>query len=253
LDEFGTSLRFGTLTGATGTVLTQLQDLNTSNYDIVITAITSGTFGGSIIIAAPLGFGNDGGELIIRGPGTQTLTGTLALYKDTVIGNGATLVLAKNASFGGQERGAVTMAGGTLILDNTNGNVPVTGRMRDGSATSTALETIGGGTLRLIGNASGTIETAGRLQLGAFTTAIDESRPRAGQLSIELVHAAGPAGPTELRFQSYSRDTQNLAQFATVDFSARTPAGAVLPLGTAGNSPKVLLHSANFSVPLLIS
>lgn len=62
-------------------------------------------------------------------------------------------------------RGGVVLRGGTFVLDNTaiNNN----NRLRDAGAGSTSLETIGGGTFSLIGNAAGTTETICCLQLGA--------------------------------------------------------------------------------------
>ncbi len=254
---FESSLRIGTLSGNTGNVITTLEGQNTNNFDIVITALTDGTFGGSITIPGPTGLGDDAGKFILRGPGKQTLTGSVNVFKDTVVGSGATLVLANNATFGFQSQGGITMAGGTIILDNTASNINGPGRLRDGTASSSTLETIGGGTLRMIGNVFGTTELTGRLQLGALNTVgpTPETRPRSGQLNIELVHTAGANGPTELKFQSYVRDTTTATapQLSTVDFSATSPAGSVVALGGAGNNPRVLFTSAEFLAPPTIN
>jgi fibronectin-binding autotransporter adhesin len=255
--NFNSSLRTGTLMGTTGTVLTTLEGSPTSNFDIIITALINGTFGGSITIPAPttngVTTGNDGGALTIRGTGVQTLTGTLNIYKDVVVGNGSTLVLANTGSLGNQTRGSVTMAGGTLVLDNTSSNIALIGRLRDGTATSTTVETIGGGTLRLIGNSFGSSELTGRLQLGAFASVTNETKPRSGHLNIEIVHTAGSSAQTELRFQSYSRDATftNVPQLSTVDFSATNLAGSALTLGASGNNPRIYVSSASFTPPLV--
>lgn len=256
--SYATSLRLGALSGS-GTVLatvTGSAGQNVDNYDIVITALSdslsSGVFDGTLTLPGPLGTGNDSGKLIVRGDMSQTLSGTVNIYKDVVVGRGATLKLAGNASLASQTtNGAIIFNGGTFVLDNTANNIDFIGRLRDGAVNSSTVETIGGGTLSLVGNASGTTELTGRLQLGALNTKVipSESKPRSGQLNIGVTHNAGSAAATNLRFQSYSRDQSTLQQFATVDFSAKNSAGTALPLGVAGNNPHIFLSSGLFFVP----
>lgn len=257
-DGVETSLRVGTLSGTGGSVIARVVDesalLNqsVSNYDIVITALHSGTFAGSVILDPPVSNnvttpGNDGGRFIVRGTGTQTLTGTLSIYKDVLVGRGATLKLAGQASLGGQTTGALVFAGGDIVLDNTGGNIAVTGRLRDGSSGSTTVETTGGGTLTIVGNLSGTSETTGRLQLG--TSSAGENRPRSGALNLAIVHNAGSSAATELRFQSYLRREDVGPQYSTVDFSAKDGSGTVKQIGLTGNNPRFHLTSGAFTVP----
>lgn len=228
---FETSLRIGTLSGNSGFVTATVEGANTSNYDIVITTLGSGTFGGSITMPGPTGTGDDPGAFIVRGNGSQTLTGPLFIQKDVIVGDGATLTLGGSARLSGQTKGAVVFAGGNLILDNTAGNVPF-GRLRDGSADSSTVEAVGGGTLTLIGNAAnGTSETTGRLQIGSG------SNPRSGHLTLSIVHNSATAA-TELIFQDYSRNQTAVQQFATVDFTATNGAGTVLTLGQSGSNPR---------------
>jgi autotransporter-associated beta strand protein len=257
---YETSLRIGTLNGTDGSVIARVVDesasqtKSVSNYDIVITALSNGTYGGTLTLDAPvnndvLNPGNDGGKFIVRGTATQTLTGTLSIYKDVVVGRGATLKLAGSAALGtpNPNSGAVVLAGGTLILDNTVSNSGGAGRLRDGSDGSTAVETVGGGTLSLVGNALGSAELTGRLQLGTSNAA--GNRPRSGALTLNVTHNAGTNGATELRFQSYVRKEDVGPQFATVNFTANDGTGAVKALGSGGNNPRILLSNGVFTVP----
>ncbi len=242
-DNFATSLRMGTLSGNTGSVVATVEGTNTDNYDIVITALRDGTYGGGVVLPAPLGLGNDGGALTIRGTANQTLTGTINIHKDVVISNSATLTLRSNASLSAQTSGAVTFAGGSLVLDNTAGNFAA-GRLRDGSTSSTTVETIGGGSLTLLGNTlSGTTEITGRLQLGSST------KLRSGHLALGVVHNS-LNNSTDLTFYSYSRDQSAFQQLATVDFTAANAAGTVLNLGQNGANPHIRLTLGTFVVPL---
>lgn len=256
--NFATSLRFGTLSGSgeVQATVTSGAGQNVDNYDIVITSLTdslsSGVFDGTLTLPGPLGTGNDSGKLIVRGDMPQTLSGTLNIYKDVVIGRGATLKLAGNASLASQTtNAAIIFNGGTFVLDNTANNIDFIGRLRDGAVSSSTVESIGGGTLSLVGNSSGTTELTGRLQLGALNTKVipSESKPRSGHLNVSVTHNAGSAAATNLRFQAYSRDQSTLQQFATVDFNAKNGAGTTLPLGFAGNNPHIFLSNGLFLVP----
>ena len=243
---YSTSLRMGTLSGDAGTVDAQIAGNNTSNYDIVITALTDGTFGGTIIIPKPTGTGNDGGDLVVRGPGNQTLSatnGTVNIWKDSVVGNGATLTLTGNASlsnFQSTANGSTTLAGGSLVLDNSA--IYTSDRLRDGAWNSTTVDTIGGGTLRLIGQPSAaTTELTGRLQLGSA------NNPRSGMLRVVVQPTTNSAaGLTQLSFQSYSRDQSVIQQLATVEFSAQFNGG---PIQLGGASAKIFIESPGFFTP----
>jgi autotransporter-associated beta strand protein len=245
-DGFETSLRMGTLNGSGGTVFAGVEGNDVSNYDIVITALHTGTYGGTIILQPPTGTGNDGGDFVVRGPGTQTLSGTVQIYKDMISGYGSTTVLTGNATLAKSitevDIGTITFAGGTVVLDNTFSNGGASGRLRDGSTTSTTVEAVGGGTLRLIGNSAGTVEQTGRLQLGSPTNL------RSGHLAIQLVQNSVASGATELVFAGYRRDVA-MPHLTTLEFSAVNTVGATRALGTGGVNPRVYLSAPNASIP----
>jgi fibronectin-binding autotransporter adhesin len=242
------SLRFGNISGSVGTIQATVQAGTLDNYNVVITALGTTTFGGTLIGPVPSVSTNDPGDFVVRGPGSQTFTGLISTNKDVIVGKGATLRLAGTASLSSQLQGAITMSGGTFILDNTNGNIG-TGRLRDADPNSTGLETIGGGVFRLIGADSGTTETMGRLQLGSFLSGSPgETRRRSGQLSIEVIQRS-LTGNTDLNFQNYSRDEQNLKQYATVDFVAKDASGNLLTLGNAANGPHIRLATPSVAAP----
>ncbi len=231
------SARMGTLSGSGGTVVARgVPDAlnNQDSLDIGIYAFTNGDFAGTVRNTrfGTQSAGHQSGVLIVRGTGTQTLSGTLEIEKDVVVGGSVTLKLAGNASLGSQTAGAIIMQGGTFVLDNVvtnNGD-----RLRNGAASGsgiTGVETIGGGTLSLVGNALGTFETVSRLQLGAGTG-------RSGALTINVTHTAGGSSNTTLNFQAYTRETAGAAA-NTVNFTAKNGAGAVMALGLGGNNPAV--------------
>ena len=236
------SLRLGTLSGPGGTVDAQSQSSsgNQDSEDITIHAFTDGDFAG-LLLNTHLGSGSTKGTVTVRGTAVQTLSGTLNVEKDVAVGGGATLRLAGNASLNGQGSGAIVLNGGTFTLDNATTNSTV--RLRDGSATSTGMETIGGGTFSFIGNAAGTTETLSRLQLGTG------ANPRSGALTVTVTHNAGVSNPTALSFQSYARD-QGQNPCNTVNFAARNGAGTPLALGlAAANGP----HINFITVPTLFN
>ena len=232
-------IRLGTLSGTVGKVESAVVGTNTDSEDIVITALNPGSFGGTLHLAAPTGTGNDVGTLVVRGPGVQTLTGTLQIDKDVEVAG--SLVFAGTAALGTQTKGAINFAGGTLRLDNTTTNN--SDRLRNGDTATTGVDTAGGGLLVLDGNAAGTAETVSRLQLGAQTGAGTvaspfKTKPRSGELRLSIVHRA-TAASTTLTFQTYERDASSLQPLDTVEFSATNAAGTTLALGTAGSTPRI--------------
>lgn len=240
-------LRLGTLSGNGGMVESQVAGTNTNTEDIVVSAFSSGTFAGTIRLGLPTGTGNDLGALVVRGPGTQTLTGTLNLSKDVAVGGSLTFDGA--ASLSAQTTGAIVMGGGTFRLENvtTNNN----NRLRDGSDASTGLDNIGGGLFQLSGNAGGTTETLGRLQLSSTNGTIN--RGRSGQLNVQVVHRAGAGAATVLTIAGYQRDASFARALNTVEFSAIDDVGTMLNLGTAGNNPRVMLATTPTLASSLLS
>ena len=233
-------LRMGSLSGAVGKVESAVTGTNTISEDIVITALTDGAFSGTLRLGPPTGTGNDTGSLRVRGPGVQTLTGTMDIDKDLSVAG--TLILAGNASLGSQTKGSVTLAGGTLRIDNTAGNL---NRLRDGSSTSTGLDVAGGGSLVLVGNAAGSSEAIGRLQLSAQTGSTTlKTKQRSGQVGIGIVHRAAAGAATVLTIASYERDATTLQPLDTVEFSAVDGAGITLALGAAGSNPRIAFSPA---------
>lgn len=249
------SLRFGTLNGATGTLQASVQGQSLENYNVIITALTNGNFGGAFLGPVPADPINDPGELIVRGPGSQRFSGTISTFKDVVVGAGGTMILSGTATLSSQTQGAITMAGGNFVLDNTAGNVTEPGRLRNSVVDSTGLEAIGGGKFQLIGNIAGTSETMGRLQLGSKTATGDNKR-RSGHLVVEAVHQAAATGATELKFQNYTRDEESIKQYATIDFAAKTIDAqgnlTAATLGQAGANPRIFLHTSGVFDPALL-
>jgi autotransporter-associated beta strand protein len=150
----------------------------------------------------------------------------LQIQKDVVVGGSATLALAGNASLSQQTAaGAIVMSGGTFRLDNSATNNP--NRLRDGDASSTGLDSAGGGVFEVIGAFGGTTEIMSRLQLGS------PSNARSGALTIRVTQPAATVVPTQLMFQSLSRDGF-APTFSTVNFTATDPLGTEFPLGQLG-------------------
>ena len=198
----------------------------------------SGDFGGTVRLGAPTGTGNDLGALVVRGPGVQTLSGTLTLSKDVNVGG--TLVLDGTASLSAQTAGAIVMNGGTFRLENAT--TSSANRLRDGDAASTGIDSIGGGLFQLSGNGAGTTETIGRLQLSSLAGTV--TKPRSGQLGLQVIHRAAAGAPTVLTLASCNRDATSTRALNTVEFSALDGAGTALALGTAGNSPRIAFSTA---------
>ena len=240
-------LRIGTLSGTGGFLESQVAGTNSDTDDIVISAFTSSTYGGTLRLGIPTGTGNDLGALVVRGPGTQTLTGSLNLSKDVNVGGH--LVLDSAASLSAQTTGAIVMNGGTFRLENstTNSN----NRLRDGDALSTGLDSIGGGLFQLSGHPGGTTETIGRIQLSSLAGAVNNHR--SGQLSFQIVHRAGSGAATVLTAASYQRDATVTRANATVEFSAIDGAGAPLNLGSAGLTPRIIFSTAPVLASSLLS
>jgi autotransporter-associated beta strand protein len=236
------SARMGTVSGTGGLVQArgQLSGGSQDSLDIGIYAFRDGDFAGTIQntrVGTQSG-GHATGVLIIRGTATQTFSGTMDIEKDILVGGTATLRLTGAASLNGQSTGAIVMEGGTLLLDNVTTNN--TSRLRDGTASSSGLDVIGGGMFSLVGNAAGSTETIARLQLGSST------KPRSGALNLNVSPKNGATGATALTLQSYQRD-QASNPSVTVNFSARNESGTALTLGLSGSNPRILFNS---SVPL---
>lgn len=248
-------IRAGTLSGSAGNVQTFVVGANTNSESIVLHTLSDGNFGGTVRIDPNTGSGNNDGILTVRGTGTQTLSGTVSLNivgADMTVGRGATLVFAGTAALdtGTNTKGAVVLNGGTFKLDNLANNI--SDRLRDGGVDATGLDTIGGGTFSFIGNAAGSTETMGRLQLGSVNNGLTDSTPRSGALTVNVTRTSVSA-PTVLTFQSYTRDARNVGfnQTTTVNFNATDAAGSALSLGATGVSGRVSFN--NFTVPLLNS
>ena len=250
------SVRMGALSG-TGLVQARGQTSqqgspalpSQDSLDIGMYAFTDGDYAGTLSNTRVnnQSAGHSSGTLIVRGTAVQTLSGILDIEKDIVVGGSATLRLAGNASLNAQSAGAIVINGGTFVLDNAV--TPLSTRLRDGNSASTGVDVIGGGIFSLVGNAAGTSETVARLQLGTGT------KPRSGALTVSVTQNAGAAA-TVIDFQSYLREqAQNPCN--TVNFAARTSAGAALPLGLAGNNPRIIFNTTSgaviFNVPLFNS
>ena len=246
------SARMGTLSGTGGLVQArgQLSAGSQDSLDIGIYAFADGDYAGTLSNTkiGTQSAGHATGVIIVRGTAVQTVSGTLDIEKDIAVGGSVTLRLAGTASLDLQTAGSIMFSGGTFTLDNAVTNSGI--RLRDGNSGSlpaaTGVDVIGGGTFSLVGNAAGTSETVGRLQLGSG------SKARSGALTASVTHNAGAGAATVMQFQSYSRE-QAPNPCNTVNFAARTGAGTPLTLGLALNNPRILFSTTSgtvFTVPL---
>ncbi len=226
-------LRFGEVSGS-GSITAQ-DPITGSGQDIVISLLGNGTFSGSIT-STPVSPATRKGSFFVRGLGTQTLTGSaLQINNELTIGRGATLVLAGNAAIPpANTSAAVVLNGGSFVLDNSGTNIA--SRLPDSGA-GTSIDTRGGGAFSLIGNAVGSSEVLGSLQLG------NSKNARSGALTINITPATGAAGATVIAFQNYTRDSNDTPR-DTVNFTATDSSGNPLSLGLAGSNPRILFSSA---------
>jgi len=242
VDGGASELRTGGWVSATpgaGTIVaaTTVTDpsIGASGHDLTIFALADAAFSGTVSNLATsnggvIGAGSSDGELAVRGSATQTLSGTTNVNSTVSVYDSAGLTLSGTASITGS--GAdVNVNGGTFSLDNSSVNL--SNRFAD----TGSIETRGGGRFVLIGNAGGSAETVGQIQLGTSTTTPPNAR--SGALNVQVTHNAGSSAATVLTFSSIVRD----AGRATVDFSARDGAGA-MNLGMAGNAPRIILTTA---------
>ena len=181
-----------------------------------------------------------GGALTVRGTSNANFHRLRSTWrKDVDIGAGATLTFAGATTLNAQTSGSVVVDGGAFVLDNTTTNN--TDRLRDGSSGSTGLETIGGGSFTLRGNTAGSSETLGRLQLGA-------SNERSGALTITVQHNAGSSAPDyraqflPILLEARSGSGTSIP-LDTVNFAAADGSGNALPLGLAGNNPRITFNT----------
>ncbi|HBO45993.1 MAG TPA: hypothetical protein DD670_19130, partial [Planctomycetaceae bacterium] len=239
----GSDLRTGEWFSATpgaGTIVaaTTVTDpaIGASGHDLVILALTNADFSGTVSNLATsnggvVGTNSKNGELTVRGIATQTLSGTTNINENIKIFSGAGLTLAGSAALTGNEV-SLNLNGGTLTLDNSVSNV--TNRIYNAAS----IEPRGGGNFLLKGNAAGSSETLGTIQLGTNTSS--PSAPRSGALNVQVMHSAGSAASTVLTFAGIQRNSGR----ATIDFAASDGGGGVLTLGSSGNAPRVLLSSS---------
>ena len=118
-------IRVGTVSGDFGdfrTIITTLEMANPDSESILITALSDGVYRGALTLMPPIGTGGNKGELLVRGTGTQTLAGIINIDEDVIVGRGATLILAGNASLGNQAQGSIVLNGGTFRLENEDTN-----------------------------------------------------------------------------------------------------------------------------------
>ena len=155
----------GNLSGA-GTISTKSATTTTTGA-LNLSVLKDTTFSGTVTASG----------LLIQGPGTQTFDGNVSGVTGTVaITSGSTLKLSGSAgtNLGSLGKADITLQGGGLTLDNTNGDpVQSTGRI-DGKISSF------GGIINLQGDSNGTLEgiNAFHLYSGA-TTIISTPKPGA--------------------------------------------------------------------------
>lgn len=188
-----------------GTVTTKSSTTSTTG-SLTLTLLHDTTFSGAITAKG----------LFLQGAAVQTLTGNITGVTDGVtIDTGSTLRLAGSGtpSLGALGKSSITLRGGSLVLDNTDGDTSaVTGRI-DGKLNSF------GGTLTLLGDSNGTLEGIDALELysGATTLVSRAKNGASGVTSIAF---------TELVTYASSRATLNFdlsATGATITVGNKTP------------------------------
>ncbi len=185
---------------------------------INVLALNNGSFSGAITTTGGLNLRGGNGTTQIFNGNLTALTGTVAFN------SGASLVLSGTGDSTSGVLAATTIAsrGGSLVLDNTGGNtLAATGRLADAAAT-----TLLGGTLSLLGDGAGTIETLGTIALNA------------GAATVSVTHNGG-AG-TALAFTDAGAIRDSTAM--TVNF-----VGNGGTLGTAGANPRVTFSGVLFT------
>jgi fibronectin-binding autotransporter adhesin len=174
-----------------------------------------------------------GAGVLVRGIGNQTINGPIlagaaASGLAINIGNGAGLTLTGNtvASTNG---GTITLSG-TLILDDTTTTA-------GNRLSSSSLIYQNGGTLMLLGNASGSTENVGTLEASAAN-----SGPTSGLTTIGVVVPAGSSAGTDLNFANTGTAFIRRGTDTAFDF-----VGVGGALGAAGG-PRI-----TFAAPLVTS
>ncbi len=162
------------------------------NVSTIISTLTVGGAGVTTINGV-IGNGGQltgvGGNLAMQGPGTLFLTASNT-YSGTTLISGGLLDLADAGAISSTT--GMTLAGGTLLLDNTLVNNPA-------RLSNTVPVTLSGGELSLTGNTAGSIQTIGTLSLqqGQSTITVNPVAA-AAQWSTGCAqprqrgHAAGP-------------------------------------------------------------
>ncbi|MBT3200395.1 MAG: hypothetical protein HN350_10810 [Phycisphaerales bacterium] len=209
--------------------------IGASGHDLMIFALADAVYSGTVSNLATSNGGVSGthssnGDLAVRGNATQTLSGVTNVDNTVSVFDGAGLTLAGAASITGSEAN-LNINGGSFTLDNSSVNIA--DRFED----TGSMETRGGGTFTLIGNAAGSSETLGAIQLGTNTSTPPNAR--SGALNVQIIHNAGSSASTVLTFAGITRDSGN----ATIDFSAKDASGTIT-LGSASNGARVLLVAA---------
>ncbi|MES2568798.1 MAG: autotransporter-associated beta strand repeat-containing protein, partial [Verrucomicrobiota bacterium] len=222
-------LRVGELSGAAGTVLARDEAISLNGQNILLYPYGSAEFGGVLnnLASIPSGIA---GNFSVRGAATQTLSGTVLLDGVVTIGHGAGLRLSGTAALVEGLKTTFSLNGGSLTLDNLAQNNP--NRIRDSRNENAGIESIGGGTVSLVGNAAGTREAAGLLELGS------RAAIRSGAMTVNVTHPSGASAATVLEFFELSRYSINGPR-STVNFTAQDENGRPLTLGRPGKNPRI--------------
>jgi fibronectin-binding autotransporter adhesin len=190
-----------------------------------MTALADAAFSGSVSMEG----------LNLFGTATQTFNGNTTALRGTVSVHGRaglTLAGTGNATSGAISATSIVLRGGTLTLDNTGGNTQnAVGRLSDAAL----LRMVGGGTLRLVGNAAdGSTENL-KLEVTGGAAQVFFS----GAHTIRVDHNGG-AGGTVLGFDAGAANfTLRPVAGMTVDF-----VGTGGALGAAGANPRIVFTGA---------
>ncbi|MDB6156098.1 MAG: hypothetical protein JWL90_4551 [Chthoniobacteraceae bacterium] len=229
----GSELRSGELSGSAGNVVAVDEEGTLQGQNILLYAYGDAEFGGSIS-TLPIITTGVSGALSIRGAATQTLSGAVLVDEAITIAHGASLELSGKATL--RERLNVTfnLNGGALTLNNIAEND--NDRIRDSRTENEGIDSVGGGIFSLVGNAAGTTETIGLLELGSRAEA------RSGAVTVNVTHNSGTTAATVLELFDLSRFSKDSPK-TTVDFTAQDGTGKPVLLGRSGNNPRIQIST----------
>lgn len=208
-----------------GTVTTKSSTTSTTG-SLTLTLLHDTTFSGALTAKG----------LFLQGAAVQTLTGNITGVTDSVtIDTGSTLRLAGSGapSLGALGKSSITLRGGSLVLDNTDGDTSAAAGRIDGKLNSF------GGTLKLLGDSNGSLEAIDALELYSGATTL-VSRAKNGATGLTTLTF------TNLFIYESSRATLNFDLSATgAAITVGNPTSASLGAWATFGGEEYAMYSVN--------